>query len=52
MEYLDRKGIDPELSDDEELVERIVRRAGLFDVDELATWLETGEIDESRLPKS
>jgi death-on-curing protein len=52
MEYLDRKGINLGLSDDGELIERVVRRAGLFDIGELAKWLETGEIDESRLPKS
>lgn len=48
MDYLDRNGIDPDLPDDPA---RIVRRIGLFDVEELATWLETGEIDTSRLPE-
>lgn len=51
MEYLDRKGIVPEFSQDNEGIERIVRRAGLFDVDELAEWLETGEINEDKLPE-
>lgn len=51
MEYLDRKGIVPEFRQDDEGIERIVRRAGLFDVDELAEWFETGEIDEDKLPE-
>ena len=49
MEYLDRHGIDPDLPEEE--VARVVRRHGLFTVDELATWLETGEIDTDRLPE-
>ena len=48
-DYLQRNGID--LPDDNELIERVVRRLGLFDVDEIAEWFETGEIDESRLPE-
>lgn len=51
MEYLDRHGIEPDLPQDGDTIERIVRRAGLFDVDEIAEWLETGEIDESKLPE-
>ncbi|HET7323350.1 MAG TPA: type II toxin-antitoxin system death-on-curing family toxin [Halococcus sp.] len=47
--YLRRHGIEPPA--DHDLSERVVRRAGKFDVDELAEWLETGEIDESRLPE-
>ena len=47
--YLRENGIEP--PPDDELVERVVRRAGKFDVDELAAWLETGEIDVSRLPE-
>lgn len=47
--YLRRHGIAPPADDD--ISERVVRRAGKFDVDELAEWLETGEIDESRLPE-
>lgn len=49
LEYLDRHGIDPDLPEDE--VVRVVRRHGLFTVDELAAWLETGEIDTDRLPE-
>ena len=49
--YLKRKGIDLDPPQDDETVERIVRRAGLFETDELAEWLETGEIDESKLPE-
>lgn len=49
QEYLDRCGIDPEVPQDAETVEQIIRRAGLFSTEELAHWLETGEIDEDRL---
>jgi hypothetical protein len=49
--YLKRKGINLDPPQDDETVERIVRRAGLFETDELAEWLETGEIDESKLPE-
>lgn len=51
MEYLDQKGIDPDFQQDDDTIERIVRRAGLFDTDELAAWLETGEIDTDKLPE-
>ncbi|WP_049996123.1 Fic family protein [Halococcus sediminicola] len=51
MEYLDEQGLDVELPQDTAVIERIVRRAGLFDTDALAEWLETGEIDESKLPE-
>lgn len=51
MEYLDRTGSRPDLQQDDDTIERIVRRAGLFDVNELAAWLETGDIDESKLPE-
>lgn len=50
MEYLDRHGIDPDLRNDE--IARVVRRHGLFTVDELATWVGTGEIDTDRLPEN
>jgi prophage maintenance system killer protein len=51
MEYLERKAIRPDFQQDEDTIERIIRRAGLFETDELAAWFETGEIDESRLPE-
>lgn len=51
MEYLDEQGLTVELPQDDETVERIVRRAGLFDIEELAGWLETGEIDIDKLPE-
>jgi prophage maintenance system killer protein len=51
MEYLDRTGSRPDLQQDDDTIERIVRRAGLFDVNELAAWLETDDIDESKLPE-
>jgi prophage maintenance system killer protein len=47
--YLRENDIEPPPND--ELVVRVVRRAGKFDVDELAAWFETGEIDDSRLPE-
>jgi death-on-curing protein len=48
--YLDRKGINPEIAEDD--VVRVLRRIRRYEKDEIAAWLETGEIDESRLPKS
>jgi death-on-curing protein len=47
--YLNRCGIDPEVPQDTETIEQIIRRAGLFSIEELARWLETGEIDEGKL---
>ncbi|WP_049902413.1 Fic family protein [Halococcus agarilyticus] len=47
--YLRENDIEP--PSDNEQVARVVRRAGKFDVDELAAWFETGDIDESRLPE-
>ena len=47
--YLRRSGIEPPIDDG--VAERVVRRAGKFDIDELAEWLETGAVDESRLPE-
>lgn len=49
--YLRGKGIDLDLPQDDVLTERIIRRGGLFDTEEIAEWLETGEIDESKLPE-
>jgi prophage maintenance system killer protein len=49
VEYLSRHGIDTDHLGDETAT--VVRRVGLFSVEELATWLETGEIDTSRLPE-
>jgi death-on-curing protein len=49
QEYLSRCGLNSEVPQDDETVEQIIRRAGLFSTEELATWLETGEIDEDRL---
>ncbi|EMA48699.1 type II toxin-antitoxin system death-on-curing family toxin [Halococcus thailandensis] len=51
MEYLNDQGLEVEFPQDDETIERIVRRAGLFDIEELAEWLKTGEIDESKLPE-
>lgn len=45
-QYLERKGITPP---DRENVEQVLYRIRRFDVDEIAVWLETGEIDEDRL---
>jgi len=47
--YLRRSGIEPPIDDG--VAKRVVRRAGKFDIDELAEWLETGAVDESRLPE-
>ena len=47
--YLRRQGIDPPANED--VVERVVRRAGNFSIDELAEWLETDDTVESKLPK-
>lgn len=51
MRYLKRNGISPDFQQDEDTIERIVRRIGLFDTDEIASWFETGEIDEDKLPE-
>lgn len=51
MEYLNNQGVDVGLQQPDETVERIVRRVGLFGTEELAEWLETGEIDEDKLPE-
>ena len=51
MEYLNDQGLAVDFKQDDNVIERIVRRAGLFDTDELAEWLETGRIDESKLPE-
>jgi prophage maintenance system killer protein len=50
-EYLHEQGLEVDLPQDDKTIERIVRRGGLFDTEELAEWLETGEIDESKLPE-
>ncbi|WP_276258030.1 Fic family protein [Haloglomus litoreum] len=49
VEYLSRHNIETEHLGDE--IVQVVRRIGLFSVEELATWLETGRIDTSRLPE-
>ena len=51
MEYLNDQDLAVDFQQDDDVIEQIVRRAGLFDTDELAEWLETGEIDESKLPE-
>jgi prophage maintenance system killer protein len=47
LEYLDRHGIEP-ANTEKEAVEPVLDAIRAFDVDELADWLETGEIDESK----
>jgi len=47
--YLRRAGVDLDFPQDDETIEQIVRRAGAFDMDELAEWFGTGEIDEDRI---
>jgi death-on-curing protein len=45
-EYLSRNDARPA---DADLAERVLKRIRRYDVEEIATWLETGEIDEDRL---
>ena len=45
IRYLNRKGVKPEFEQDDETIEKIVRRAGLFYPKELAAWFETMKID-------
>jgi prophage maintenance system killer protein len=49
VEYLSRHNIETEHLGEE--IVPVVRRIGLFSVAELASWLETGRIDTSRLPE-
>jgi death-on-curing protein len=49
-DYLRENSIEPPKDDDTN--EYVVRRIGKFSTDELAAWLETGEIDESKLPEN
>ena len=44
--FLEENGVAP--ADTNERTERVLRNIRLFTVDEIAEWLETGEIDESR----
>jgi death-on-curing protein len=46
-QYLGRKGLEPA---DRDRAEGVLYRIRRFDVEEIATWLESGEIDESKLP--
>ena len=45
--YLERNGATP--AERDESVAGVLKRIRRYDVDEIADWLETGEIDESRL---
>lgn len=45
--YLERKGATPAATGMS--AERVLKRIRRFEVDEIADWLETGEIDEERL---
>lgn len=45
--YLERHGLQP--AEQGLPVERVLRRIRRFDVDEIARWLETGELDRDRL---
>lgn len=51
QEYLDRCGLDPTVPQGSETTEKIIRRAGAFSIEELAEWLETGEIDLERVQR-
>lgn len=46
-EYLARNDLEPDPRREE--VERVLRRIRRYDVDEIAGWLETGDIDRDRL---
>lgn len=48
VEYLDRLEVEP-AEEEPERVARVVRALSRFRVEEIAEWLETGEIDETRL---
>jgi len=48
VEYLDRRGIEP-AEDSPEQVNRVNRALSRCQTGEIAQWLETGEIDETRL---
>lgn len=45
--YLERNGATP--AERDESVADVLKRIRRYDVGEIADWLETGEIDESRL---
>lgn len=47
-DYLNRHGLEPAKTKKED-TEPVLNAIRAFDVDELAEWLETGEIDESKL---
>ncbi len=47
-DYLDRHGLEPAKTDKED-TEPILNAIRAFSVDELSEWLETGDIDESKL---
>lgn len=46
-DYLDQHGLEP--AERGERAERVMRRLRRYEAEELAKWLETGEIDEDRL---
>lgn len=45
--YLERHGLQP--AEQDESVERVLRRIRRFDVGEIADWLESGNLDRDRL---
>ena len=46
--YLEDHDADPAVRDTER-VERVLKRVRRYDIEEIAEWLATGEIDEDRL---
>jgi len=46
VDYLDRKGLD--YPKDPEQIERVMKQIRAFDTEEVASWLETGEIELRR----
>lgn len=45
--YLERHGLRP--ANQDESVERVLRRIRRYEIEEIADWLETGELDRDRL---
>lgn len=45
--YLERHGLHPDEQD--QSVERVLRRIRRYDVEEIAEWLESGDLDRERL---
>lgn len=51
IQYLRNRECQPKIDPHNEGTDKIIRNHQRFTVDEFASWLETGQIDESRLPR-